>query len=300
MLALLLAWPVGLYLWANSMVQRTPALSAASGTPGTTYLLAGTDARDGVLATDATEGSRTDTIMLLHVPTSGPTALISLPRDTYTAIPGYDDNKLNTSYARGGPALLVEAVEGLTGLDVDHYVEVGFGGVAGVVDAVGGVELCLDMDVDDEKSHLVWESGCHMADGPTALAFARMRYSDPEGDIGRTARQQQLLQALTRTVADPGLLARPGDQVELLRTGTSALTVSEGSSLLDLGRLALAVRAATGPAGITGTPPIVSMDHRPGGVGSTVLLDPDRTPQFFADIRDGALPPGDVGGVPDL
>lgn len=298
LLALLLAWPAGLALWANGRLDRVPIGASGADTPGTTYLLAGSDERGGELVRDATEGSRTDTIMLLHVPESGPTALISLPRDTYTEIPGHGGNKLNAAYAFGGPALLVSSVQGLTGLTVDHYVEIGFDGVAGVVDAVDGVELCLDYDVDDEKSHLEWVAGCHESDGRTALAFARMRYADPEGDIGRTGRQQQLIRAVASDVADPAVLVNPARQVRLVRSGTDALVVSEGTGVIDLARLGLAFRAATGPDGITGTPPIGNPDYRPGGIGSAVLLDAEQAPRFWADLRDGNLPPGRVGGLP--
>jgi LCP family protein required for cell wall assembly len=236
--------------------------------------------------------------MLLHQPASGPAALISLPRDTYVDIAGYGPNKLNAAFSYGGPTLLVSTVEGLTGLTVDHYVEVGFGGVEGVVGALGGVELCLDYDVNEPLSGLVWTAGCHVADGPTALSFARMRYADPQGDIGRSQRQQQLIGAISGAVADPGVLLNPGRQVALTRAGTDALTVSEGTNILDLGRVALAFRAATGPGGITGTPPIASPDYQPGGVGSTVLLDPDLSPAFWAGISEGTLPPGPQGGLP--
>ena len=298
-LVLLLAWPIGLAVWANGRLERVEALSGASDTPGTVYLLAGSDVRDGeVVRQDATEGERADTIMLLVVPDSGPSAMLSLPRDTYTEIPGQGANKLNAAYAWGGPALLTESVEGLTGMTVDHYVEIGFDGVAGVVDAVGGVELCLDYDVDDEKSHLEWEAGCHTADGSTALAFARMRYSDPEGDIGRAQRQQQLIKAVTQAAASPATLANPAQHVSLGRAGTDALRVSEGTSILDLGRMAMAFRNATGPDGITGTPWIANPDYRAGSGGSTVLLDAERNPGLYQDLIDGSLEPGEVGGMP--
>jgi len=214
-------------------------------------------------------------------------------------VPGYGRTKLNASFAIGGAPLLVATVEQLTGMTVDHYVEVGFGGVVGMVDAVGGVELCLDYDVADDLSGLFWTAGCHVADGTTALAFSRMRYADPTGDIGRTARQQQVIGALGSGLATPSTLLRPDRQVAVIRAGTDAVVVSDGTGLVDLGRLALGFRAATGEGGITGTPPIVSMDHRPGGdVGSTVLLDEPALPGFFAAIRDGSLPPGPVGGAP--
>ncbi|NKY12485.1 LytR family transcriptional regulator [Cellulomonas hominis] len=305
-LVLLLAWPIGLVLWANGKVQHVAALSGAADTPGTTYLLAGSDSREGGVIEDSdTVGARTDTILLLQVPESGPAALISLPRDTYADIPGNGASKLNAAYSWGGAPLLVQTVEGLTGMTVDHYVEIGFGGVEQVVDALDGVELCLDdstgiqFPVNEPKSGLVWDTpGCRTVDGVQALAFSRMRYADPSGDIGRGLRQRQLISAVASKAADPGLLLRPGKQVALIDAGTGALTASDGTDVVDLGRLALAFRAATGPEGITGTPPIADLDYRPGGIGSTVLLDPDQAPAFFAAIRDGSLPVGTVGGVP--
>ncbi|MFP3714852.1 LCP family protein [Puerhibacterium sp. TATVAM-FAB25] len=297
-LLLLLAWPVGLLVWANGKIQHVDALSTATATPGTTYLLAGSDARGSGGVDDATSGARTDTILLLHQPTSGPASLISIPRDTYAEIPGHDANKINAAYSLGGPSLLVQAVEELSGMKVDHYVEIGFGGVEDVVDAVGGVRLCLDYDVDDSRSDLVWQSGCHEADGATALAFSRMRYSDPKGDIGRAERQRQVISAITSKVQDPSLLVQPSRQVSLLGAGLGALVVDEDSNVVDLGRLALAFRAANGPGGVTGTPPIEDLGYRPGGVGATVLLDPDTVDQFWADVRDGNLEPGAVGGLP--
>ena len=299
LLVLLLAWPIGLILWANGKIQHVDALSGAENTPGTTYLLAGSDARGtGSVSDDGTSGARTDTIMVLHKPTSGPTSLISIPRDTYAEIPGHDSNKINAAYSLGGAPLLVETVEGLTGLTMDHYAEVGFGSVEEIVDAVGGVELCYDADVDDPKSELVWEAGCHNADGATALAFSRMRYSDPKGDIGRAERQQQVIGAVAEKVVKPSVLLNPINQVQLVNAGTDALVVDEKSGMVDLGRLALAFKGATGPDGVTGTPPIADPGYDPGtGVGSTVLLSDDAE-SFWADVRDGDLEPGTVGGMP--
>jgi LCP family protein required for cell wall assembly len=307
-LVLLLAWPIGLLLWANTRIQHVDALATTADTPGVTYLLAGSDSRggDGGIVEDGTEGARTDTIMLLHVPPSGPPALISLPRDTYAEIPGEGANKLNAAYSWGGPPLLVGTVEELTGMHVDHYVEIGLGGVANVVDALGGVELCLDPAVNqvdfplnDTDSGLVWDApGCRVVDGATSLAFTRMRKADREGDIGRGKRQQQLIAALSSEAATPGLVVNPFRQVGLVDAGLGALEVSHGTGIIDLGRMALAFRGATGPDGIRGKPPIGDADYRPGGIGSAVLLDPDTAPQFFTDIMNGTLPPGPVGGLP--
>ncbi len=299
LLVVALAWPVGLAIWANGLIQHTDALSGAPATPGTTYLLVGSDARGGGgIPEDGAEGVRTDTILLLHKPASGPTALISLPRDTYVEIDGHGPAKLNAAYAYGGAPLLVHTVEQLTGLTVDTYAEIGLGGVARVVDAVGGVELCYDRDVNDPESQMVWTAGCHDVDGAAALPFVRMRKADPEGDIGRAARQRQLIQAVMGTVNPTSLVWHPSRQVSLIRAGTGALTVDEDANIVDLAKLALAFRAANGAGGVTGTPPIANLDYRPGDIGSTVLLDPAASPGFWASIRDGELPPGPVGGWP--
>lgn len=298
-LVVLIAWPVGLVLWADGRLNHVTALSGAPGTDGMTYLLAGSDSRaDGAIEDTETTGKRSDTMMLLHRPESGPAALISLPRDTYVEIPGQGPGKLNAAYSLGDAPLLVQTVEQLTGMTVDHYVEVGFGGFEHIVDAVGGVNLCSDLTVDDPDSGMVWTPGCRDVGGVDALAFARMRKADPDGDIGRAERQQQLIAAISGKAQDPGLLLQPGKQVALVRAGTGAITVSDETGILDLGRLALAFKAANGPDGITGTPPISDVDYRPGGVGSSVRLDPDRAPAFFAAVRDGSQPPGPVGGMP--
>ncbi|ANC32819.1 LCP family protein [Isoptericola dokdonensis] len=298
LLVLVLAWPIGLMVWANGKVQHVDALSGADGTPGTTYLLAGSDKRGSGGVDDDTSGARTDTIMVLHKPRSGPVALISIPRDTYAEIPGEGMNKINASYAWGGPPLLVESVEQLTGLTVDHYAEVGFGALEDLVNAVGGVELCYDETVKDKRSELNWKAGCHEADGATALAFSRMRYSDLQGDIGRAERQRQVIAAVSAEVVQPGVLLNPVKQVALVDAGTGALVVDEDTGIFNLGQLALAFRSATGPEGVTGTPPIADPGYNAGdGSGSTVLLADDAD-AFWVDVRDGDLEPGTtVGGL---
>jgi LCP family protein required for cell wall assembly len=288
LLALLLALPIGLGLWANSKLHRVEALTGAAATAGTTYLIAGTDQRGTGGVDDAVSGARADVIMVLNVPPSGMTALMSIPRDTYAAIPGHGHNKINAAYALGGAPLLVAAVEELTGLSVDHYVEVGFGSLTELVDAVGGVELCLDYSVADTRSKLDWEAGCRLADGATALAFSRMRYSDPDGDIGRAGRQREVLGALIKRVATPSSLVNPGALVTLVDAGTAALAVDQRMNILDLARLAWALKAATGPNGATGTPAIASLSYQPGGgVGSAVLLDDEAAAKDFRRLAKG-------------
>jgi LCP family protein required for cell wall assembly len=296
-LVLLLAWPIGLVIWANGKIDHVTALSDAAGTPGTTYLIAGSDSRADGPIKDGTSGARSDTIMVLQVPKSGTTSLISIPRDSYVAIPGHGHNKINAAYSYGGAPLLVKTIENLTGMTVDHYVEVGFSGVEDIVDAVGKVHLCMDYTVNDKKSELHWKKGCHDVGGKKALAFSRMRYSDPAGDFGRTDRQRQLVDAIAQKAESPSLLFNPFKQVSLINAGTGVLHVDESSNIVDIAKLAKAFKTASGPKGATGFPPIISENYQPGGVGSTVELDPDKTPAFFKKMMNGTLKPGKVNPI---
>lgn len=295
-LVLLICWPAFLMWDASRNLGRTDALSGTAPTPGTTYLLAGSDSRADGSVPDDTEGQRADSIMVVNVAPNGQTVSVSLPRDTYVEIPEYGWNKLNASYALGGAPLLVRTVEGLTGLTVDHYVEVGMGGMADIVDAVGGVNLCLDMDVDDPKSELVWTSGCHDADGKTALAFSRMRYSDPRGDIGRAERQRQVVSKTVSKAMSPSVLVNPVSALRLERAGAGALTVDRDTDALAIARLALAFRTA-GNESMTGVPPIESMGYETE-VGSAVLLRDETAPDFFLKLREGTLTQQDLALVP--
>lgn len=295
-LVLLLAWPAFLLWDAQMHLRRVDALSAQSNTPGTTYLLAGSDSRADGSVPDDTQGQRADSIMLVHVAANGQTSMISLPRDTYVEVPGEGWDKLNASFAYGGPSLLVATVEKLTGLTVDHYAEIGMGGVSSIVDAVGGVELCMDMDVEDEKSELSWTAGCHMSDGKTALAFARMRYSDPRGDIGRAERQRQVVSKTVSTTMSPTTFINPGRTLQVERAGASAFTVDQDSSVFDVASLVMAFRNAQ-KNGMTGTPPIKSLGYSTSA-GSAVLLQDTTAPDFFEKLRSGTLTSADLQQMP--
>ncbi len=287
-LLLVIGWPLYLLHYGNSKMEHVSALSGRADTPGSTYLIVGSDRREENAINDGTEGQRSDTIMLLQVPESGSPALVSLPRDAYVTIPGYGDGKLNASYSQGGPELLVATVENLTGMTVDHYIEISMGGVQQLVDAVGGVNLCYDYDVSDADSQLEWTAGCHDADGATALAFSRMRKADPLGDIGRTMRQRQVVGKVVDKAVSRDTLFSPSRQKNLVGAVAENLTTDPDTSMLSLVRAGMSLRTVMGEGGLIGAPPIASLDYRVGGQ-SVVLLDQELTDPFFEKMKNGTL-----------
>lgn len=296
-LVIVLAWG-GFLLWdANTNMGRVSALSGAADTPGTTYLLAGSDSRaDGAVKDGFDESERADSIMLVNVAPNGQTVALSIPRDTYAEIPGVGWDKINASYAYGGPQLLVETVEKLTGLTVDHFVQIGMGAVPDMVDAVGGVELCYDNDADDQYSGLKWTAGCHTVDGTTALQFSRMRYQDPEGDIGRTKRQRQVISKVISSAASPSTLINPAKTLRVERAGSKSFTVDEDSSVFTVASLVWALRSASSNQ-MMGVPPIESLNFTTNAGASAVLLRDTTADDFFAKLRSGTLTTSDLNQV---
>lgn len=291
----LVAWPLYLLNWANNQISHTQALSGQPNVSGTTWLIAGSDRRsdgsDGGIADPTTEGARTDSLMLVRR-VGGTAMVVSLPRDAAVEIPGHGLNKINAAYALGGAPLLVLTVENLTGVTVDHYVEVSMGAVTQIVDAVGGVELCSDLTVNDRDSQLVWQPGCHTVDGKTALAFARMRKSDPLGDIGRADRQRQVIAKTVNAALSPASALNPLTQRSLGGAVAQSLITDPDTGVVSLGLLAWNYRSAQG-AGLTGAPPISNLNYRDGRHGSMVQLDPNRIAAFWSAFGSGTLTPGD-------
>ena len=285
---------LGLGAWGWSKVGRTAAFPTGNrpaATAGTNYLLVGSDSRAGLtaaqkraLGTGSAVGQRTDTILLLHAPTGGgKPVIVSIPRDSYLPIPGYGSNKVNAAFAIGGPPLLVRTVEAATGVHIDRYVEIGFGGFAGVVDDVGGVRLCLPRAINDPKAHIDLPAGCQTLDGANALGYVRARYSDPRGDLGRVARQRQFVSALLAKVNSPATLLNPRRIRDLAGSGGAALTVDDGMSSWQALSLARAARAATSGGGTSITVPVGA--GRVTSAGDSVIWNADLAGQLFAAIR---------------
>jgi LCP family protein required for cell wall assembly len=221
---------------------------------------------------------------LLHVPSSGPSTMVSLPRDSYVPIPGHGRNKLNAAYAFGGAPLLAQTVERVTGIRLDHYAEIGFGGFVGMTDAVGGVELCPKRNIRDKKSGLRVQKGCQEMDGGTALAYVRARYFDPKGDLGRVERQQEFLGAVFAEATRPTTLINPFKLVALGNAGTTALTVDERDGPIDLLRFAFAMKAISAGKGTKTTVPVADANYRTPA-GSAVRWDRDKALELFRSLR---------------
>ncbi|PSK97012.1 LytR family transcriptional attenuator [Murinocardiopsis flavida] len=300
-LVVLLLVPVVFYFWADSRLNRVAALPDYEGRPddqpGSTYLIVGSDSREGLtdgdmdnLRTGKAEGKRTDTIMVLYVPDDGGRpSIISVPRDSYVNIPEIGENKINAAFSSelgGGPSTLVQAFEQKSGVRIDHYIEVGFSGFVGIVDAVGGVELCPKEDMKDPKAGLDIKAGCQDMDGPTALGYVRTREGG-RSDLDRIKRQREFFGALVEQSTAAGTLANPFRSVPLVINGTDTFTVDEGDHLTDLAGMALAMRENPQTTGI----PIGSLPNVGGSIGDVVVWDETRSGQMFDAMKQGKAIP---------
>ena len=300
-LAVLLLVVVGFTAWVDTTLNRVaalPAKSAGSG-DGTNWLIVGSDSRDGLtaaqekeLATGGDVGQRTDTIMLLHDGGSGP-VLVSIPRDSYVSIAGHGRNKLNASYSFGGAPLLVGTVEQATGLRIDHYVEIGFGGFVGAVDAVGGVELCVPQAIKDPKAALNIKAGCQELDGATALGYVRTR-ATAGSDFDRVERQRAFLSALVKKATAPATLVNPFRVVPLASAMSAAITVDDGDHAWNLLGLGWAMRGISADQGVTTTVPVGGTPTIGGQ--SVVQWDKSRASALFTALKNDEKPTGSALG----
>jgi LCP family protein required for cell wall assembly len=262
-LAYLVAVPV--FAWKRiDTVDASPSGSRPAEQPGTTYLLVGSDSRKGLSRAENRKlgtggvgdvGQRTDTIMLLHTG-DGPSLLLSIPRDSIVPIPGHGTTKINAAFAYGGAPLLVRTIEQTTGLRVDHYVEIGFGGFVNSVDAVGGVRICPTRRMVDRRANLDIKKGCQQVDGVTALGYSRSRHTSGIGDIDRARHQREVVSAIGDEVKSPWTVLNPVRYYRLNMAATSSLKVDDDSNVVDLARFAWAMTSVNGKEGLTCSMPI--------------------------------------------
>ncbi|MDQ2811203.1 MAG: LCP family protein [Actinomycetota bacterium] len=290
---------VAVYFSVNSKLTKINVLVPTSLTSdGTNWLIAGSDSRGGLttaqenqlaLGRDIT-GGRSDTIMLLHLPANGtrPT-LVSLPRDSYVAIPGYGQNKLNAAYAIGGPKLLTETVQNATKLHINHFMSIGFGGLVNVVNDVGGVRMCLKEPMKDRKAGLNLKAGCQNLNGSQALGFVRTR-AFAEGDLQREQDQRVLLRGILAKLTSAGTLINPFAVIPAANGAAAAISVDSSTGLSQLVSVAFALRDP-----VTTTVPFGGFANT--NVGSVVEWDNAAATRFFSDLgHDQALPKNLITG----
>src|SRR5215472_1346733 len=293
--ALVLVAGIGTYFYLNSKLTRQNILVDYSGRPspgsGTNWLIAGSDTRQGLTKRqerrfstghlDTTGYGRSDTILILHIPVSGKPLLISIPRDSLVRIPGYGLNKVNAAFSFGGPKLLAETVQNNTGLYINHFMDVGFGGFVRVVNAVGGVRMCLVHSLHDRASGLQLHRGCQVLNGGDALAYVRDRHNFTTQDLQREQDQRIFLKALLSKLTSPGVMLNPFAVLPAASGAVGTLTVDKGTSLYQLLGFAEAMRSPQ-----TTTVPIADSNF-PTSAGDVVLWDRSQARELFNDLQNG-------------
>jgi LCP family protein required for cell wall assembly len=298
LLSLAIVGSVATYFYLDSKLTRKNILVDYQGRPvagsGTNWLITGSDSRQGLTRAQERKlhtghdisGRRSDTIMVLHMPAGGGRpVLISLPRDSYVPIPGLGSDKINAAYAYGGPKLLAETVQNVTGLRIDHYMGIGFGGFVRVVNAIGGVRLCLKRPLVDRNSGLNLHKGCQTLNGGEALGFVRDRHSYLTQDLQRIQNQRLFVRALLRKLTSTGVLINPFASLPAASGVAGSLTVDKGTHLLQLLKVAFALRNP-----ITTTVPISGGIVTSAGE-SALLWNRSEALTLFRDLNTGRRVP---------
>jgi len=273
---------------------------------GVNVLLVGTDGRDGVTS-QARRKYRlggapcncTDTIMIVHISADRERAsVVSLPRDSYAEIPGEHTDrttgrahgahavKLNAAYAEGGPQLTVRTVERMTGVKIDHYLEVDFTSFIKTVDVLGGVQVCTAKPLKDAYTGLDLPAGTHDLDGGRALQYVRSRHVDATGDLNRMRRQQRFLAALVDRATSSGILLNPVRFREVSRAVLGAVRADAGFGTDEMVRLGRALRDFSPSSSEFTTVPVQPRGHTVKGIGWTVKWDPGKAGQLFRALRE--------------
>ncbi len=300
----------------DGKINRIPGLGLGQDRPedlprdATNILIVGSDSRGDLKAGEGTQGTgkdfvtgqRSDTVILAHLyGDSDKAQLISFPRDSWVQIPEHTstetgevveahEGKLNSAFFDGGPPLLIQTISELTGLYVDHYMQIDFDGFQRVVNKLDGVEVCLPAPAKEKDSGIDLPAGRQIIKGDQALAFVRQRKGLPNGDIDRIKRQQQFIGAIVRKVLSAGTLLNPVKINGVITVATESLQVDQGLTIDDLQELALRFRSFDAGGVIFSTVPIADVNGFRKRQ-SVVLLDEAKGRELFEAIRTD-VPPG--------
>lgn len=272
---------------------------------GMNFLLVGTDGRETITKAERKKyrlgGAPchcTDTLMLVHLSADKQRAsVVSLPRDSYAEIPAHTDRttgkehsahpvKLNAAYAEGGPRLTVRTVEGMTGIKIDHYLEVDFTSFMETVDTLGGVEVCTAKPLKDSATGLNLTAGTHKLNGGEALRYVRSRHIDGYADLGRMQRQQKFMAALIKQTTSSGVLTSPAKFQQVASSMLDSVRADKGfgtEQMLELGR---AMRGFTPASSEFTSVPIEDGSYPVKGIGSTVKWDAKNSKKLFRALRE--------------
>jgi len=303
--------------WSVKKIARVNAFAgltdrpAASADGSTTFLLVGSDAREGMSRADmkrlhlgsvaTAAGRRADTMIMLHIsPKHGTVTAVSLPRDSYVTIPAHRSadgalvaqthNKLNAAFAWGGAPLAVATVEHTTGVRIDHYLEIDFLGFVRLVDSIGGVDVCAPTRLRDHLAGLRLPKGITHVDGATALAYVRARHIDARADLGRIDRQQQFLGSMVNRLTSRDVLLDPRALVRFLNAALDAVSADPGLTEKQLVALATELRHASGKDVRFSTVPIANASYPVRGAGSVALWDKAAAATTFTAMREDTRP----------
>ena len=280
---------VALLLYASAQIDRQQVNGLQASSPQN-ILITGTDSREGLtreqqneLTTGSQGGNLTDTIFLLQVG-GGRTAMLAFPRDLYVTRCDGSRGRINAAVQIGGPGCLVQTITELSGLEISHHLEVNFLGFRDIVDAVGGVEVCLDAPIVDQDSGLDLPAGCQRLDGVEGLGYVRVRKID--NDLQRIKRQQQFVKALASEVLSPAVLANPVRLVETTTTVANAITADTRLGPIDMVRTGWAMRGLAN--GLDNAYTVPATGAMIGGASVLEISQP-AADALFADFDDGAL-----------
>ena len=266
------------------------------------------------LRTEASAGLNTDTIILIRIPKNKAkkSYAVSIPRDTYVSIPGRQPDKINSVYgvrkyaaeqelrgkgetdravverksAQAGQAALVQTVQNLTGVHVDHYAEISLYGFYLLTEAVGGVEVCLNHSTTDPDSGANFHAGVQTVSGSDAVAFVRQRKNLPRGDLDRIVRQQTFLSSAMRKMLSAGTLTSSSKLNALADAVNKSVTTDGGLNLIDLVEQAQSL--ASGNVGFVTIPVTSGNAHNSRGQ-SIVSVSVPAVRSYVADLV-GAKP----------
>jgi LCP family protein required for cell wall assembly len=225
-------------------------------------LVLGSDTRQGANAKYGramkNEPPRADTTILLHLSPGGTGALgISFPRDLMvprpsckrkdgSRTPAVGAAMINEAFTWAGATCTIATIEAMTNIKIDHFAQVDFAGFKGIVNAIGGVKVCVPKDVSDKEAHLYLKKGTHVANGETALGYVRSRHGLGNGsDLSRIKRQQQFLGSVANKALSGGVLANPIKLTSLLNAGTKSLTTDDALSIGVMRQIAASMQGMT-------------------------------------------------------